>query len=146
MRDERVEKFGARGTRGHDTPIVADILEGTVFVLQLEVVPVFAPDKSAGVAVGQFEVMHALEDLRIGFTFLEILAPVVTGGREAGAAIVATDQFGLGFGHGPTGTDRQRRVELAVKLTEVEACGANRCRCRRHGHCQQAALERSDMH
>ena len=65
--DEGVEDLAAGGLGAFLAAVVADVLERTAFVLQFEVVPVFATDENTGVAVFQFKVMDALEDLREGF-------------------------------------------------------------------------------
>ncbi|MCY1400485.1 hypothetical protein D3C76_323220 [compost metagenome] len=81
MVDERVEEHRP-GRLGRALAAgVVDVVEQTVFVFELEVVPVLAAHKGAAVAVFQLQVMHALEDLREGLTLLEVQAVVVDGAR-----------------------------------------------------------------
>ncbi|MNG14332.1 hypothetical protein D3C84_980750 [compost metagenome] len=79
MINEGVEDLPARGFGTFLTAVVTDWLERASFVLQLEVVPVLAAHEHTGVAVLQFEVMDAFEDLGKGFPLREVLAPVITG-------------------------------------------------------------------
>ncbi|MCY1443089.1 hypothetical protein D9M71_594870 [compost metagenome] len=51
--------------------------------------------------------MNTLEDLREGFTFLEVQAPVVTGRRLTGTAIDGAYQSIIRIPHAPTRADRQ---------------------------------------
>ncbi|MCY1376601.1 hypothetical protein D9M69_641080 [compost metagenome] len=80
-----------------------------MLVLQLEVVPVLAPHEHAAVAVFQFQIVDALEDLREGFTLLEVLAAVVTRARcclpSHSSRIVVGNEFWVAPAHGPAGTD-----------------------------------------
>ncbi|MNR64530.1 hypothetical protein D3C85_1872050 [compost metagenome] len=52
--------------------------------------------------------MDALEDLREGFTALEVEVTVIGGLRQATTAIVDADEVLVGTFGRPTGTDRQR--------------------------------------
>ncbi|MNE38280.1 hypothetical protein D3C76_1186040 [compost metagenome] len=110
MVEEGVEKLGAGGLRRAVAAAVVDVVEVAVLVLQFEVVPVLAAHEGAAVAVLQLKVMHALEDLREGLAFLEILPVVVrgTGSRlTAQAADVGrVDEFGIGAAYRPARTDR----------------------------------------
>ncbi|MNN12182.1 hypothetical protein D3C81_1251650 [compost metagenome] len=67
--------------------------------------------------------MDALEDLREGLALLEVQATVVGGVRRGPAAVVVADEVLVGIGRGPTGAERQRGVELAFDLANVEADG-----------------------
>ncbi|MNG01115.1 hypothetical protein D3C84_840800 [compost metagenome] len=100
--------------------VIADRLERPVFVLELEVVPVLAADEHAGIAVLQFKVVNALEDLREGLALLEILPPVITGRRLPATAIDRAHQGIVCIAHAPTRADRQRRVERAFDFPDVE--------------------------
>ncbi|MCY1447993.1 hypothetical protein D9M71_646380 [compost metagenome] len=99
---------------------VADVLEGTAFVLELKVVPVFATDEDAGVTVFQLKVMDALEDLREGFTAFEVQVTVIGSLGQAAAAVVDADEVFVGAFSRPTRADRQGRVELTFDFTDVE--------------------------
>ncbi|MNC17720.1 hypothetical protein D3C75_656090 [compost metagenome] len=100
--------------------MIADVLEGAAFILEFKVVPVLATHKRTGVAVLQFEVVNTLEDLREGFTLLEIQSPVVTGRRLAGAAVDDAHQGFIRITHAPARADRQRGVERPLDLPDVE--------------------------
>ncbi|MNP29309.1 hypothetical protein D3C76_1223280 [compost metagenome] len=69
--------------------------------------------------------MHALEDLREGFAFLEVQA-VVVGGPRGGLATADALRVEVGnelfvrISHRPTGADRQRRVERPLNLPDIE--------------------------
>ncbi len=99
---------------------VVDVLELAVLVLQLEVVPVLAAQEHTGIAVLQFEVMDALEDLRERFPTLEVQVAVVGGLGKSLAAVVHTDQVLVRLGGRPAGPDRQRRVEGTFDFPDVE--------------------------
>ncbi|MCY1440583.1 hypothetical protein D9M71_568660 [compost metagenome] len=72
--------------------------------------------------------MDALEDLREGFATLEVQTAVVGGLRQATSPVVDADQVLVRLGGGPTGADRQRGVELAFDLTDVEGHAERRSR------------------
>ncbi|MCY1546286.1 hypothetical protein D9M68_822750 [compost metagenome] len=138
MVDEGVEQLRAGGFRAFLAAAVVDVLEQAALVLQLEVVPVLAADEHAGVAVLEFEVMDALEDLREGLALLEIQVAIVGGLRQPPAAIVDPDQIRVGIGGRPTGTDGQAAVELSVDLPDAERGGVGLARQAggdRHGQC-----------
>ncbi|MNP18535.1 hypothetical protein D3C76_1110210 [compost metagenome] len=118
--------------------MVADVLEQPVLVLQLEVVPVLAAHEYAAVPVLQFELVQALEDLREGLALLEVLAAIVGTAGEALAAIVFTDQLGVGVTQGPAGANAEGTVELAFDLAGAEGHAV----CRQdqatgQAHCQR---------
>lgn len=124
--DEGVEDLPAGRLGALFAVAVADVLELAAFILEFEVVPVFATDEHAGVAVLQFEVMDTLEDFREGFAALEVGVAVIGGLRQAVAAVVDADEVLVRALSRPTGTDRQGRVELAFDFTDVETdaeCG-----------------------
>ena len=73
-------------------PSLLTFLNSRSSSLQLEVVPVFTSHEDAGVAVLQFKVMDALEDLRKGLSALEVQMAVIGGLGQAVAAVVDTDQ------------------------------------------------------
>ncbi|MNP29812.1 hypothetical protein D3C76_1228550 [compost metagenome] len=110
--DEAVEEHRPRGLGRAVPPCVIDVVERTAFVHQFEVIPVLATDKGAAVAVLQLQVMHALEDLREGFTLLEVQAVVVSraGGGSAPLAkdIGAGNEVRVRAAHCPAGTYRKR--------------------------------------
>ncbi|MNL08108.1 hypothetical protein D3C87_1288140 [compost metagenome] len=83
--DEAVEEHRPGGLRRAITSGVIDIVERPALVHQFEVVPILAAHEGAAVAVFQFQVMHTLEDLREGFTLLEVQA-IVVGGPRGGLA------------------------------------------------------------
>ncbi|MNG05978.1 hypothetical protein D3C84_891960 [compost metagenome] len=60
--------------------------------MQREVVPVFTAYEDAGIAVFQFKVMDALEDLRIGLPTLEVQVTVIGGLGQAAPAVVDANQ------------------------------------------------------
>ncbi|MNX94532.1 hypothetical protein D3C86_1267670 [compost metagenome] len=84
--DKGIEEFGTGRLGQVIATAVVDVIERPVFVLQFEVVPVFAAYKNAAVAILQFQVMDALEYLREGFALLEVKAVVV---RQPGRRIAA---------------------------------------------------------
>ncbi|MCY1528947.1 hypothetical protein D9M68_640700 [compost metagenome] len=124
--DEGVEDLRTGGLGAFLAVAVADLLEQAVLVLQLEVVPVLATDEDAGIAVLEFEVMDALEDLREGLALLEVQSAIVAGRGEGFAAVGGADQLGVGIADRPTGADRQGRVELAFDLPDIEGDGLSR--------------------
>ena len=95
--DEGVENLPAGGLGAFLAVVVADVLERTVFVLQFEVIPVFAPDEDAGVAVFQFKVMDALEDLQEGFPVLRSSKRPSLGLGQAMTTVVRAIRFLLGI-------------------------------------------------
>ncbi|MNS08752.1 hypothetical protein D3C72_402180 [compost metagenome] len=107
MIDERIKNLRAGGLRTFLASAVADRLELAVFVLQLEVIPVLATHEHTGVAVLEFKIVNTFEDLREGFTLLEIQTPVITGRGLPGPAIDRADQRLVGIAHAPARTDRQ---------------------------------------
>ena len=118
--DECIENLPARRLRAFLAVVVADVLERTAFVLEFEVVPVLAPHKHTGVAVLQFQVVDALEDLRERLAALEVQVPVIGGLGQALAAVVGTDQVTIGFGRGPARPHGKRRVKAPFDFTNVE--------------------------
>ncbi|MCY1475939.1 hypothetical protein D9M68_92720 [compost metagenome] len=107
MVDEGVEDLAAGRLGAFLAVVVADVLERTAFVLQFKVVPVFATDENTGIAVFQFKVMDALEDLRESFPALEVQVTVIRSLGQTLAAVVDTDEVLVGTFGRPTGTDRQ---------------------------------------
>ncbi|MNE06207.1 hypothetical protein D3C80_987910 [compost metagenome] len=105
--DEGVEDLAAGRLGAFLAVVVADVLERTAFVLQFKVVPVFATDENTGIAVFQFKVMDALEDLRESFPALEVQVTVIRSLGQTLAAVVDTDEVLVGTFGRPTGTDRQ---------------------------------------
>ena len=105
--DEGIEDLRAGRLGAFLAAAVADLFELAVFVLEFEVVPVFAPHEHAGIAVLQFEVVDTLEDFREGFALLEIQPPVITGGRLSAAAIDRADQRTVGIAQAPACADRK---------------------------------------
>ncbi|MNC77778.1 hypothetical protein D3C75_1298290 [compost metagenome] len=61
--------------------MVINVIERTMLIHQLEVVPVLAAHENAAVAVLQLQIMDALEQLREGFALLEVQAIVVRKAR-----------------------------------------------------------------
>ena len=107
MVDEGIEDLPAGGLGAFLAVAVADVLERTVFVLEFKVVPVFATDENAGVAVFQLKVMDAFEDLRERFAALEVQVTIIGGLGQAAPAVVDADKILVGIFSRPTGTDRQ---------------------------------------
>ncbi len=120
MVEEGIEQLRPGGLGALLAIVVVDVVEQAVFVLQLEVVPVLATEERAGVAVLEFEIVDALEDLREGFALLEVEPAVVGGLRRGVAAVAGADVVLVGGTHGPAGPHRQRRVELPFDLPDVE--------------------------
>ncbi|MCY1299971.1 hypothetical protein D9M68_576230 [compost metagenome] len=100
--------------------VVADVVEQAVLVLQLEVVPILAAEKSAAVAVAQLQVMDALENLGEALALLEVQTTVIRSSRGSLATIGHGDEVGVGAPHGPTSADGQLAVEFAFDLAEAE--------------------------
>src|SRR5690606_27356471 len=73
------------------------------------------------IAIAQFKVVNALEDLGEGFATLEVKVTIIGGLRQAATAVVDSDQILVGLGGRPAGTDRQRRVELPFDLADIES-------------------------
>ncbi|MNL08926.1 hypothetical protein D3C87_1296670 [compost metagenome] len=63
MIDKSIKEFGAGSLGQIITTVVVDVVEMQVLVLEFEVVPVLAAHEHAAIAVLQFQVVHALEDL-----------------------------------------------------------------------------------
>lgn len=80
---------------------VADVLELAVFILEFEVVPVFAAQEHTGIAVLQFQIMNALEDLRKRLPTLEVQVTVIGRLRQTTPAVVGADQVLVGIGSRP---------------------------------------------
>src|SRR5690606_28446654 len=119
-------------------------LEQTALVLQFEVVPVLATNKGAAIAIAQLKVMHALENLGEGLSLLEVQPTIIAGLGIAGAAVRVADQIHITISHGPAGTNRHGRVELPLKLPDIEIDGISRCSsAQRDGKCQCFGLEES---
>ncbi|MCY1454614.1 hypothetical protein D9M71_716920 [compost metagenome] len=117
-----------------------------MLVLQFEVVPVLAADEGTALAVLQFEVMQTLEDLREGLALLEVQATVVDGSGTRFTTlahhVVRRNVIRVGTTHGPTGAERQRRVEAALDLPDIELHGVSRCgQAKRDCGAQQMWLE-----
>ncbi|MCY1546487.1 hypothetical protein D9M68_824870 [compost metagenome] len=90
--------------------------------------------------------MHALEDLREGLAFLEVLAVVV---RRAGGGFAAqphgvggVDEHGVRPTDGPAGANGKGRIEPSFDLAQLEADGARvGAGAQGDGHGQQARAE-----
>src|SRR5690606_36220717 len=106
--EECVEIFGAGRLCSLLAVAVADVLEQAALVFEFEVIPVLAAAEGAAAAVAQFQIMHALEDLREGLTLLEVQPTVITRLRITGPTVVYANQIHIPIFHGPTGTDRHR--------------------------------------
>ena len=65
--------------------------------------------------------MHAGEDFREGFAALEVQAAIVGDFGLPGAAIVGANQFAVGLGRRPAGTNGQLGIDLAFNVTDIEA-------------------------
>ncbi|MCY1283343.1 hypothetical protein D9M70_322200 [compost metagenome] len=122
-----------------------------MLVLQLEVVPVLAADEHTAIAVLQFEVMQALEDLREGLALLEIQTTVIAGGARRRTAlahgVVRRNVIRIGTAHGPAGPHRERRIELAFDLADIEFDGTRLgTDTQGNGGSQQTRLERDAHH
>src|SRR5690606_19392105 len=85
--NEGVENFCTGGLGALLTVAITDVLEAAAFVLQFEVVPVFAAYEDTGVSILQLKVVYAFEDFRESLTTLEVQTTVVTGGGVAEATI-----------------------------------------------------------
>ncbi|MCY1390565.1 hypothetical protein D9M71_53860 [compost metagenome] len=120
MIDEGIEQLAARGLGTFLAIVVADLLERTAFILELEVIPVLAPHKYTGIAVLEFQVMNPLEDLGEGFALAEVQAAVVAGARLSVTTITDTNQITVGIAHAPTGTNGQGGIELPFEFPDVE--------------------------
>src|SRR5690606_20481047 len=107
--------------------LVADVLEQTALVLQFEVVPVLATNKGAAIAIAQLKVMHTLENLGEGLSLLEVQPTIIAGLGIASTTVSFTDQVHITTSHGPAGTNRHGRVELPLKLPDIEIDGISRC-------------------
>ncbi|MCY1422460.1 hypothetical protein D9M71_381380 [compost metagenome] len=107
--DEGVEELCTGGLGQVFAAAVVDVVEQTVLVLQLEVVPVLAADEGTAFAVLQLQVMQALEDLREGLALLEVQATVVNGGAARLTAlahhVVRRNVIRVGTAHGPACAD-----------------------------------------
>ncbi|MNN50861.1 hypothetical protein D3C81_1654680 [compost metagenome] len=119
-----------------------------MFVLQLEVVPVLAADERTTVAVLQFEVVQALEDLREGLALLEVQAVVVDGTARGLATlahrVVRRNECWIGSAYCPAGAQRQRRIEPAFDLPDIEINGMSlRAHTQGDGCSQHFRLEES---
>ncbi|MNY22848.1 hypothetical protein D3C86_1564880 [compost metagenome] len=135
--NEGVEDFRTRGLGRFLAAVVIDVLEGAMFVLELEVVPVLATDEHAGVAVLQLQVVDALEDLREGLALLEVQVAVVRGLRQPVAAVVATDEVPVGIAHRPAGANRKRGIELPFDFPHIETdCVGRGGNAASDGECQ----------
>src|SRR5690606_40964274 len=108
---ERIEDFRTGGLCSLLAVAVADVLEQAALVLQLEVVPVLAANEGTTVAIAQFEVMHAFENLGEGLTPLEVQTTIVTNLGIASTTIGLPHQIRIRAIHGPTGPDRHVRIE-----------------------------------
>ncbi|MNV43003.1 hypothetical protein D3C71_1347060 [compost metagenome] len=149
--DEAVEEHRAGGLGRAITPRVVDVIERAALVHQLEVIPVFTAHEGTAVTVLQLQVMHALEDLREGFTLLEIQA-VIVGGPGGGLAtfnalgVEVGDELLVWISRRPTRPHRQRRIEIALNFPDVEFNSVSliaRTRGNHHSDGQQTRLEDS---
>ncbi|MNO63186.1 hypothetical protein D3C76_538810 [compost metagenome] len=149
--DEAVEEHCAGRLGRTVTSRVIDVIERTALVHQLEVVPVLAAHEGAAVAVLELQVMHALEDLREGFTFLEVQAVVVGG---PGRGLATGDTLGVEVGNEllvriscrPARANRQRRIEIALNFPDIENDSVSliaRASGNHHSDGQQTRLEDS---
>ncbi|MCY1543854.1 hypothetical protein D9M68_796890 [compost metagenome] len=75
--NEGVENLCAGCLRTLFTIVVVNVLEQTALIFQFEVVPVLAAYENTGIAVLQFKVVDAFENLREGLTLLEIQVAIV---------------------------------------------------------------------
>ncbi|MCY1347383.1 hypothetical protein D9M69_334900 [compost metagenome] len=151
MVDEGVEEHRPRGLRCTLATAVVDVVEQPMLVFQFKVVPVLAAHKHAGIAVPQFEVMQALEDLREGLALLEIQTTVIAGGARRRTAlahgVVRRNVIRIGTAHGPAGPHRERRIELAFDLADIEFDGTRLgTDTQGNGGSQQTRLERDAHH
>jgi len=105
---------------------VADVLEKTTLILQLEVIPILAANEGTAIAITKLEIVHTLENLGEGLALLEVQTTIVAGLGKAGTAVVDADQIPVPVRHGPAGTDGHRRVELPFDLADIEAHGVSR--------------------
>ncbi|MNO45093.1 hypothetical protein D3C76_353500 [compost metagenome] len=146
--DEGIEEFGAGRLGQVFAATVVDVVEQTVLVLQLEVVPVLATDERTAIAVLQFEVVQALEDLREGLALLEVQAVVVDGTARGLATlahrVVRRNECWIGSAYCPAGAQRQRRIEPAFDLPDIEINGMSlRAHTQGDGCSQHFRLEES---
>ncbi|MNH25909.1 hypothetical protein D3C79_859340 [compost metagenome] len=79
MVDEAVEEHRPGRLCGAVAAMVIDVIEQAVLIFEFEVIPILAAHEHAALAVFEFQVVYAFEDLREGFTFLEVQAVVVIG-------------------------------------------------------------------
>ena len=119
MVDEGVEYLCAGRFGCFLAVVFINIFEEAVLVLQFKVVPVLPADKDARVAIFEFKIMHALEDFRERFAFLEIQSAVVAASWSR-PAIDDRDQVWICAAHRPARTHGQAAVELAFDLADVE--------------------------
>ncbi|MCY1424041.1 hypothetical protein D9M71_397720 [compost metagenome] len=151
MVDEGIEEFGAGRFGQVFTTAVVDVVEQTVFVFELEVVPVLAADECAALAVLQLEVMQTLEDLRESLALLEVQAVVVTGSTSCRTAhipgVVGSDEIRISTTDCPTGTNRKGRIEFPLDFANIEVDGAGlSTKPQSNGGAQQMRLKRSAHH
>src|SRR5690554_4603227 len=120
--DEGVQQLDTGTLLQRVTAGVIDIVETLAAILGFEVIPVVATDKGTGIAVAQFQIVGALEDLGEHIAFLVVQTSVVRstcGGFTTHTAMPVQPLVPPCGGHACT--DRHLRVQLRVNLSDVEA-------------------------
>src|SRR5690554_323478 len=120
--DEGVQQLDTGTLLQRVTAGVIDIVETLAAILGFEVIPVVATDKGTGIAVAQFQIVGALEDLGEHIAFLVVQTAVVRstcGGFTTHIAMPVQPLVPPCGGHACT--DRHLRVQLRVNLSDVEA-------------------------
>src|SRR5690606_37244278 len=127
--DESVQQLDTGPFLQWMTTGVIDIVETLTAVLGLEIVPVVATNKGAGVTVTQLQIVGTLENLGEHIAFLVVQATIVRG--PGGSMAVA--QFRIAIiktlvpsCRGHARADRHLRVQLRLNFADIETD----CACR----------------
>ncbi len=105
---------------------VADVLEKTTLILQLEVIPILAANEGTAIAITKLEIVHTLENLGEGLALLEVQTTIVAGLGKAGTAVVGPHQIHVRVIHGPVRPDGQSRIQLPLHFPDIEGNGIGR--------------------